>query len=169
MPCVLRGGGSPRPRYAEGEGSGERESRERRASRVVLHHVATCNRRDWNQFGSFRRPPQLHTASFDEDRNGRQGIVGARRRAAINGYLNVPFVELFELLDAVARRERAEREGRPIDSYLPVLERLGVSAAQREETVQVTSRRFARELAVMEQMAEEARRRDRVAAGPRGA
>ena len=93
------------------------------------------------------------------DGDGYDG-VGARRRASNKGYLNVRFVEFLELLDAVARRERAEREGRPIDSYLPVLERLGVSAAQWEETVQVTSRRFARELAIMEQMAEEARRRD---------
>ena len=61
--------GSPRPRYAEGEGPGERENQERRASRVAMRHVATCKRRDWNQFKSFRRPPQLHTASFDEDRN----------------------------------------------------------------------------------------------------
>ena len=78
------------------------------------------------------------------------------------------FVEFPELLDAVARRERAEREDRPFDSDLPVLERLGVSAAAWKETVQVTSRRFPRELTIMDQMAEEARRCDLVAAGPRG-
>ena len=124
-----------------------------------MRHVETFKRRDGNQLGSFRRQPQLHT-SFDEGRNGRQVIVGARRRASNKGDLNVRFVEFLELLDAVARRERSEREGRPIDSYLPVLERLGVSAAQCEVTVRVTSRRFACELAIMEQMAEEARRRD---------
>ena len=125
-----------------------------------MRHVETCKRRDGNQLGSFRRQPQLHTAKFDEDRNGRQGIVGARRRASNKGDLKVRFVEFLELRNALARRKRAEREGRPIDSYLPVLERLGVCAAEREETVQATSRRFARELAIMEQMAEEARRRD---------
>ena len=41
---------------------------------------------------------------------------------------------------------RAERAGRTWSDYPPVLERLGVSAADWERAVRVTSRQFSREL-----------------------
>lgn len=73
------------------------------------------------------------------------------------------FVKFLDVLDLVARRERPEREGRPRSSYLPVLKRSGVSVAEWEEAVQVTSRRSARELAIMDLMPEETRRRSGIA------
>jgi hypothetical protein len=45
------------------------------------------------------------------------------------------------------------------NAYPPVLERLGVSAAQWEKLVRMTSRRFTRELDLMAKMFAEARRR----------
>ena len=121
-------------------------------------HTSTYARLQDRAAGDAQHARSGWLAPVHVDGDGYDGVA-ARRRASNKGYLNVRFVEFLELLDAVARRERSEREGRPFDSYLPVLERLGVSAMEWEETVQVTSRRFARELAIMDLMAEEARRR----------
>jgi len=92
------------------------------------------------------------------DGDGFEGVA-ARRRASDKGYLGISFVEYLELLDALVRRERIERAGGVSGDYPPVLARLGVSAAQWEKLVRLTSRRFTRELDLMAKMFAEARRR----------
>ena len=62
-------------------------------------------------------------------------------------------------MDALARRERIERAGGVSADYPEVLKRLGVSAAEWEQLVRLTSRRFTRELELMAQMFAEAHRR----------
>ena len=60
---------------------------------------------------------------------------------------------------APVQRERNERAGGVSNDYPPVLARLGVTAAQWEKLVRMTSRRFTRELDLMAKMFAEARRR----------
>ena len=67
--------------------------------------------------------------------------------------------EYLELLDAIVRRERAEREGGERLVYPSVLERLGIGVSAWENAVRLTSRRFLRELETMADMVDEARRR----------
>ena len=92
------------------------------------------------------------------DGDGYDGVA-AKRRASNQGFLGISFVEYLELLDALIRRERIEQEGGTSNDYPPVLQRLGVTAAMWEQAVQVTSRRFARELDIMAMMFAEARQR----------
>jgi len=80
-------------------------------------------------------------------------------RASTQGFLGISFIECLELLDALIRRERIERNGGTSSEYPSVLQRLGITAAMWEQTVQVTSRRFARELDIMAMMFAEARPR----------
>ena len=92
------------------------------------------------------------------DGDGYDG-VSTRRRASNKGYLGIDFREYLELLDALTRREQAERAGGVAADYPAVLERLGVSAADWERAVRLTSRRFGRELELMAAMFAEGRRR----------
>ena len=62
-----------------------------------------------------------------------------------------------ELLDAIMRRERAERDGGELLEYPSILKRVGIGLAQWEHAVRVTGRRFSRELSIMADMYEEAR------------
>jgi hypothetical protein len=97
-------------------------------------------------------------AAVHVDGDGYDGVA-AGRRASNKGALGISFLEYLELQDALVRRERIERAGGVSNDYPPVLERLGVSAAQWEKLVRMTSRRFTRELDLMAQMFAEARRR----------
>ena len=85
--------------------------------------------------------------------------VASGRRASNKGYLGVKFAEYVELLEAIARRERVERDGGELLEYPSILKRVGIGLAQWENAVRLTSRRFSRELAIMADMYEEARRR----------
>jgi hypothetical protein len=93
------------------------------------------------------------------DGDGYDG-VRIHRRASNKGFLGISFREFLELLDALARRERIERAGGVSAEYPDVLQRLGVSAAEWEKTVRMTSRRFTSELERMAQNIAEAHRRD---------
>jgi REP element-mobilizing transposase RayT len=97
-------------------------------------------------------------AAVHVDGDGYDGVADGRR-ASNKGYLEIVFREYLELLDALIRRERIEKAGGASSDYPSVLERLGVTAAMWESAVQVTSRRFARELDIMAMMFAEARRR----------
>ena len=99
-----------------------------------------------------------YLAAVHEDGDGYDGVKSGRR-ASNKGYLGVKFAEYVELLDAIVRRERAERDGGELLEYPSILKRVGIGLAQWEHAVRVTSRRFSRELAVMADMYEEARRR----------
>jgi hypothetical protein len=97
-------------------------------------------------------------AAVHVDGDGFDGVA-AGRRASNKGSLGISFLEYLELQDALVRRERIERAGGVSNDYPPVLARLGVSAAQWEKLVRMTSRRFTRELDLMAKMFAEARRR----------
>ena len=105
-----------------------------------------------------RRPQSGYLASVHVDGDGYDG-VSAGRRASNKGFLGLAFAEYLELLDGIARREQVERGGGELLEYPPVLARLGIDLASWENAVRLTSRRFARELAIMAAMADEARPR----------
>lgn len=108
--------------------------------------------------GDPARPQSGYLAAVHVDGDGYDG-VRAGRRASNKGYLELRLAEYLELLDAIARRERAESSGGELLEYPPLLQRLGIGVADWEHAVRVTSRRFMRELATMAAMQEEARRR----------
>jgi len=121
-------------------------------------HTSMHARIQDRQAGDASLPNSGWLAPVHVDGDGYDG-AGAQRRPSNQGFLGISFVEYLELLDALIRRERIEAAGGTSNDYLPVLQRLGVTAAMWEEAVQVTSRRFARELDIMAMMFAEARRR----------
>ena len=108
--------------------------------------------------GDRRRPRSGYLTSVHVDGDGYDGVA-AGRRASNKGYLGLSFAEHLELLDLVARREALERSGGESRAYPPVLERLGIDRTSWEHAVRLTSRRFARELAILRSMRDEARPR----------
>ena len=92
------------------------------------------------------------------DGDGYDG-VSARRRPSNKGFLGISFVEFLELLDGLVRREQIEQSGGAASNFPPILERLGVTVAEWESAVRMTSRRFARELELRDRMFAEARER----------
>ena len=104
------------------------------------------------------RPKSGYLASVHVDGDSYDGVK-TKRRASNKGYLHVKFVEYLELLDAIIRRERAERDGCEVLEYPSILKRIGIGVAEWGHAVRLTSRRFTRELEIMVAMYEEARRR----------
>ena len=105
-----------------------------------------------------QRPNSGYLAAVHVDGDGYDGMQ-TKRRASNKGYLGVSSAEYVELLEAIARRERVERDGGELREYPSVLQRLGIGRAAWENAVRLTSRRFSRELQIMADMYEEARRR----------
>ena len=121
-------------------------------------HTSTYARLLDRQANDAERTRSGWLAPVHVDGDGYDG-VSAQRRPSNKGYLGISFVEFLELLDALIRREQIEKSGGTSNDYPPVLDRLGVTAAQWEQTVRATSRRFPRELDIMVLMFAEARRR----------
>jgi REP element-mobilizing transposase RayT len=90
--------------------------------------------------------------------------AAARRRPSDVGYLELTFEQYLELLDAVIRREAAERAGGVWEEYPPILERLGITAPGWETALRRMNRRFARELEKSQKLLDEMRDRRQ---GPR--
>ena len=98
-----------------------------------------------------------YLAAVHVDGDGYDG-AGQGRRASNKGYLELTFDEYVDLVDQLMQRERAERAGNFKHRVPPILERLGIDSESWESAVQLTSRRFTRELEWMATMRADAKR-----------